>query len=142
MRAHIAPYESVRVVPGLFNLVHAENPGIAFSFLAGETGPWRNVLLIALSSTAVVFLVWLLASNPSTGAVQRSALALILAGALGNLQDRVRLGAVTDFLEVHWGPHYFPAFNVADSCITVGACLLLVDLWRARAAQTESRRVS
>ncbi len=139
--ARIPAYGSVPVVPGWFNLVHAENPGIAFSFLAEENGAWRNLLLIGFSSAAAVFLIWLLWSHSKAPAVQRSAFALILAGALGNLQDRIRHGAVTDFIEVHWGPHYFPAFNVADSCITIGAFLLLVDLWRSRAPQTESHRV-
>ncbi len=139
--AHIPPYGSMAVVPGLFNLVHAENPGIAFSFFVDENSAWRNPLLIAFSSAASLFLIWLLWSHQKAPALQRWAFALILAGALGNLLDRIRHGAVTDFIEVHWGPHYFPAFNVADSCITIGAFLLLLDVWRTRAPQTESHRV-
>ncbi len=143
IHARVGLYQTIPVVPGFLNIVHAENPGVAFSIFADSPGPWRDILLITLSSAAVVFLVFLLASNVSSNTGVRAALALILGGALGNLCDRLAHGAVTDFVEVYAGPHYFPAFNVADSCITVGAILLFLDMWRARkGAPAETKRVS
>lgn len=108
-----------------FNLVRAHNTGAAFSFLAGADG-WQRWFFIGLGAVAAVFIVWLLARHGG----QRLfgwALALILGGALGNVIDRVLHGHVVDFLQFHWGNAYFPSFNVADSAITIGAVLLILD---------------
>jgi signal peptidase II len=108
-----------------FNLVRAHNTGAAFSFLAGADG-WQRWFFIGLGAVAAVFIVWLLARHGG----QRLfgwALALILGGALGNVIDRVLHGHVVDFLQFHWGGAYFPSFNVADSAITIGAILLILD---------------
>ena len=133
IKTHIGVYDTITVIPGLFNIVHTENPGIAFGLLSNTTGPWRNILLIGFSAVVLVAIaVMLLRPSNQRDSVLRTALAFILGGAFGNLYDRIVNGMVTDFVEVHAGQHYFPAFNVADSAITVGACLLLFDMWRAR----------
>ena len=116
--------DSHTVTP-FFNLVRAHNTGAAFSFLAGADG-WQRWFFIGLGAVAAVFIVWLLARHGG----QRMfgwALALILGGALGNVIDRLLHGHVVDFLQVHWGGAYFPSFNVADSAITIGAMLLVLD---------------
>ena len=101
--------------------------------LAESSGAWRNVFLIGLSLTVLIFITALLwkARAPESW-VLRVGLALVLGGAFGNLYDRVSNGTVTDFAEVYAGQHYFPAFNVADSAISIGAALLLLDMWRGR----------
>ena len=133
IKTHIGAYDTITVIPGLFNIVHTENPGIAFGLLSNATGPWRNILLIGFSAAVLIAIAAILL-RPGTqrDSVLRTALAFILGGAFGNLYDRIVNGTVTDFVEVHAGQHYFPAFNVADSAITVGACLLLLDMWWAK----------
>ena len=123
-------YQQIPVIEDLFSWTLAYNRGAAFSFLAAESG-WQRWLfaLIALVVSGVL-LVWLkrLKSNERWTAI---ALALVLGGALGNLYDRVFLGHVVDFILVHWKTQwYFPAFNVADSAITVGALMLIVDIFK------------
>jgi len=133
IKSHIGAYDTVSVIPGLFNIVHTENPGIAFGMLSNATGAWREVVLIGFSALVLIAIsVMLLRTGGLRDSALRTALALILGGAFGNLYDRIVNGTVTDFVEVHAGPHYFPAFNVADSAITVGACLLLLDMWWAK----------
>lgn len=134
------PYEqTVAIIPGFFNLVHAENPGVAFSMFANAAGPLRLIALLSISSIAVLFIAYLLASGAvAHDRVFRSALALILGGAAGNLIDRVRFQTVTDFIEVYAGNHYFPAFNAADSAITIGAALLVIGMWRTRPGAVKS----
>ena len=114
-----------RTITSFFNLVRAHNTGAAFSFLAGANG-WQRWFFIGLGAVAAVFIVWLLARHGG----QRMfgwALSLILGGAVGNVIDRVLHGYVVDFLQFHWGSAYFPSFNVADSAITIGAVLLILD---------------
>ena len=112
-------------ITSFFNIVHWRNTGAAFSFLAGAAG-WQRWLFVGLGVAAALFIVWMLRSH----AGQRMfswALALILGGALGNVIDRLLHGYVVDFIQVHWRGWYFPSFNVADSAITVGAALLILD---------------
>ncbi len=132
--------EALTVIPGWFNIVHTENPGIAFGFLAETSGAWRDVFLIGFSISVLIVISTILLRgdrNGTQGSLLRTALSLVLGGAFGNLYDRFVSGTVTDFIEVHAGQHYFPAFNVADSAISVGACLLLIDMWRSRERKTE-----
>jgi signal peptidase II len=140
VKAHLSAFDSITVIPGFFNIVHTENPGIAFGMLSNASGAWRGVLLIGFS-VAVLIAICTVLLRGQLDAWLRAALGFILGGAFGNLYDRIVNGTVTDFVEVHAGQHYFPAFNVADSAITVGACLLLLDMWRARerTAVTEPR---
>jgi signal peptidase II len=117
-----------------FNLVHAHNTGAAFSFLAGEAG-WQRFFFIGIALAASVLIVYLLKKH----AAERwfcVALSLILGGALGNVIDRVRLGYVIDFLDFYYASWHFPAFNVADSAITVGAALLILDSLRKKESTT------
>ena len=118
-------YGDTRVITPFFNIVRVHNTGAAFSFLAGASG-WQRWFFIALGSAAALFIVWLLSQHGG----QRLfgwALALILGGAVGNVIDRVLHGYVVDFIQVHSHGWYFPSFNVADSAITVGAVLLIID---------------
>ena len=114
-----------QVVTPFFNLVRVHNTGAAFSFLAGATG-WQRWFFVALGTVAAVFIVWMLRRHGGQK-LFGWALALILGGALGNVVDRLLHGHVIDFIQVHWAGWYFPSFNVADSAITVGAALLILD---------------
>jgi len=116
--------DSVTLTP-FFNLVRVHNTGAAFSFLADASG-WQRWFFVALGAAAALFIVWLLRSHGG----QRLfgwALALILGGAIGNVVDRLLHGYVVDFIQVHHAGWYFPSFNIADSAISVGAALLILD---------------
>ena len=127
-------WSSIPVVPGLFRIVHTENPGAAFGFLADGNSFLRASVLIGISTAVMIFVASALWSRSGsfTGAWTRFGLALILGGAIGNLLDRILRGTVTDFLEVYSGSWSFPAFNVADSAITIGSVILLIELLRPR----------
>lgn len=116
------PGESLRVLP-VFDLVLLFNPGASFSFLA-DAGGWQRWFFTVLALNVSVWLVALLRQHAGER-LMPLALALILGGAIGNVIDRLRFGAVVDFLHFHWNEHYFPAFNVADSCISIGVVLML-----------------
>ena len=122
----------VREITGFFNLVLAYNRGAAFSFLS-DAGGWQRVLFIGISAVAVGVIVSLLAKHPGER-LFCAGLALVLGGALGNVWDRVALGHVVDFLDFHAFGWHFWAFNVADSSITVGAALLILDGLRSAGA--------
>ena len=120
-------------VTSFFNIVRVHNSGAAFSFLAGAGG-WQRWFFIGLGALAAVFIVWMLRSHGGQRLFSW-ALALILGGAVGNVIDRLLHGYVVDFIQVHYAGHYFPSFNVADSAITLGAILLVLDeLRRVRRA--------
>jgi signal peptidase II len=125
-------YERVEVLPVLdFTLLH--NTGAAFSMLANASG-WQRPFFIVLGLVVSVMLVVWIWRSPRGDKLLPVALALILGGALGNVIDRVRFGYVVDFIHAHWGAAYFPAFNIADSAITVGAALLIIDAFREKRA--------
>jgi signal peptidase II len=109
-------------------LVHSRNPGIAFGVLSDSPSPWTRIILIAGSLIVIAALAWLFAAGHSGGSVTAAGLALLLGGAAGNLTDRIVHGAVTDFFEVWLGSYHWPAFNVADSAITIGAALIILDV--------------
>lgn len=123
-------YGDALFVTGFFNLVHAHNTGAAFSFLAGEAG-WQRFVFIGIALAAVLLIGYLL-NKHARDTVFCLALSLILGGAIGNLLDRVRLAYVIDFLDFYYAGWHFPAFNVADSAITVGAAILIWDSIRKR----------
>ncbi|HBG31173.1 MAG TPA: signal peptidase II [Gammaproteobacteria bacterium] len=126
--ALLTPYMPHAVVPGFFNLTLAYNPGAAFSFLA-DAGGWQRWFFTAIAlGASVVILIWL-ARLTAAEKLQGVALALILGGALGNFYDRLVLGHVVDFLDFYWGNSHFPAFNIADTAITIGAGLILLDMF-------------
>jgi signal peptidase II len=140
IQGHLSPFDTWTIIPGLFNIVHTENPGIAFGMLAeAQNYWWRGALLIGFSAVVllVVSVILLRQSSAALSGSLRTALALVLGGAAGNLYDRVVHGTVTDFVELHAGPYYFPAFNVADSAITIGAGLLLLDMWFSRERKSQ-----
>ena len=123
---------SETVIGGFFNLVHVRNTGIAFSLFA-DSAPWfRDWVLPGISMVAIGVIVTLLYRQGNLSRRSRIALVLVLAGAVGNLYDRLVYGYVTDFLDVYVGSYHWPAFNVADSAITVGAVMLLADAIFAR----------
>jgi signal peptidase II len=129
----IEPYQSIPVVPG-FNLTLAFNRGASFSFLA-DAGGWQRWLFSAVSVAASVVILVLLRRTAAGDKLNATGLSLVLGGAVGNLIDRLWLGHVIDFLDVYYGAWHWPAFNVADSAITVGAALLILGMrHRERAA--------
>lgn len=122
-------YQRIEILP-FFNFTLAYNSGAAFSFLA-DAGGWQRwfFALIALVAT-IVIIAWLLRLRAER--MVALALALILGGAVGNLWDRLTLGHVVDFLDFHWAGYHFPAFNIADTAITIGAVLLILDMFLTR----------
>ncbi|HZE91108.1 MAG TPA: signal peptidase II [Rhizobacter sp.] len=118
-------YGESRFVTSFFNLVRVHNTGAAFSFLAGASG-WQRWFFVVLGALAAGFIVWLLRSHGGQRMFS-AALSLILGGALGNVIDRLLHGYVVDFIQVHCAGRYFPSFNLADSAITLGAALLILD---------------
>jgi signal peptidase II len=112
-------------ITSFFDLVHYHNEGAAFGFL-NDAGGWQKWFFTAISAVAAIVITYLIKKN-STQKLFCLGLALVLGGALGNLYDRITLGYVVDFLNFHLGNHYWPAFNVADSAISVGVTLLLLD---------------
>ena len=134
IRSSYSELDSQVVIPGFFNIVHAENPGAAFSLLADAPAYVRSGVLIGLAGLVVIAIVLALAGKIALAEskLAKLAFAFILGGAAGNLLDRIVVGTVTDFLEFYAGRYYWPAFNVADSAIFVGAVLLLLDFWRTR----------
>jgi len=114
-----------------FNLVRVHNSGAAFSFLAGASG-WQRWFFVVLGTVASVFIVWMLKKHP-TQTLFCFAVTMIMGGAIGNVVDRLLHGYVVDFIQWHYGGWYFPAFNLADSAITLGAiCLILDEILRMR----------
>ena len=114
-----------QTVTSFFNLVRVHNHGAAFSFLAGAGG-WQRWFFTVIGVLAAVFMVWMLRSHAGQKLFSL-AIALILGGAVGNVVDRLLHGYVVDFLDFYWGAWHFPAFNVADAGISVGAALLILD---------------
>lgn len=131
IEAHIKLGGAIVVIPNIFRLTHVLNTGAAFSIFESAKSPAVvRDLLVAFSMLAIVVVLGLLFSIGRQLTPTSVALALILGGAIGNLYDRVRFRYVVDFLEVHIVRYHWPDFNVADSCIVIGACLLLLEMMR------------
>ena len=136
MTDHLQYGVSVPVLP-FFNLTLLHNTGAAFSFLAGESG-WQRWFFIALATMiSVVLVTWL--RRIKSDLWLSVAIALVLGGALGNLYDRIVLGYVVDFLHFYWNQYHFPAFNIADSAITVGAIMMALDIFRKDENEVEKQ---
>ncbi|HSC47273.1 MAG TPA: signal peptidase II [Gammaproteobacteria bacterium] len=124
--SHMNLYDTLYLLP-VFNIALLHNTGAAFSFLAGASG-WQRWVFVALAlGITCVIAIWLARQPQATGRWQAAALALVAGGALGNAWDRLAHGYVIDFLQVHYAGWYFPAFNAADSAITIGAAMLILD---------------
>ena len=131
VRTQISLNDAIEVVPGFLNLVHVRNTGAAFGFLNVVDLAYKRVLMTGIALVALAAIgvyAWRVGSRET---LSRAGLALILGGAVGNLIDRGSVGYVVDFIDVYWGSVHFWAFNVADSAITVGACLLILDMFLA-----------
>jgi signal peptidase II len=126
--ANIAVYATIPVIPGFFNLTHIYNPGGAFGFLARSSSEFRHLFFMVSSFAAMGLILFLYVKTPPKQRLLELALALILGGAFGNVIDRIRIGKVIDFLDVYIKDLHWPAFNVADSAITVGICLFMIHL--------------
>ena len=132
---HIKSGDGITVIPGVFRLTHVLNSGAAFSMFADSLSPLAvRYALIGFSIVAVLVVLGMLWRMGRAFTLTSLSLALILGGALGNLYDRARLFYVVDFLEVTIVHYHWPDFNVADSCIVIGACLLLLEIFRAKPA--------
>lgn len=135
--SHYGEFEFTTVLP-ILDITRMHNVGAAFSFLATASG-WQRWLFISLAVIVSIGIVIWLYRMPRSQGLLACGLALVLGGAIGNVIDRVRLGAVVDFIHFHWDRAYFPAFNIADSAITVGAaCLILDALLEPRRARAKA----
>jgi len=124
----IGLHERIQLIPGWVSLVHVRNRGMVFGFLNDLDGTVAaTILTLATALASVLLMVWLWRAS-KVPSILPASLGLILGGALGNLVDRIRLGAVVDFLDLHWGPYHWPAFNVADAAISLGTLLLAFHL--------------
>jgi signal peptidase II len=131
-------YETIEVLPVL-NIYHTFNPGAAWSFLAHADGWQRWMFSILAIGVSIGLIIWLRRLATATQALLIVGLVLIVGGAIGNLIDRLYLGHVVDFIQVHWGNSYFPAFNVADSAISIGAALVIFDSLRESVRERRSK---
>jgi signal peptidase II len=131
-------HDGIQIIPGFFRIIHAENPGAAFGLFADSPAQWKVVLLIVFSLIALLIVSALLWKNSHSMTTTGIGLSLILGGAIGNLWDRVLSGHVVDFLLFYIGPHQWPAFNVADSAIVVGAGMLVLEILWTRSPKKAS----
>src|SRR5438477_8281613 len=133
-------HDGIQIIPGFFRLTHLENRGAAFGLFADSPSPWKIGALVLFSVIALVVVSSLLWKNSHTLSITGVGLSLILGGAVGNLWDRLTAGLVTDFLLFYVGQYQWPAFNVADSAIVVGATLLVYEIMFTKAPAEEAGR--
>jgi signal peptidase II len=126
--AHLPLGGSIPVIPGVFDLTHVHNPGGAFGFLSGMSAEIRSLLFVAVSLLAAGIVLYFYWQTPVRQRFPAVGLCLLLGGAVGNLVDRIRFGVVVDFLDVYVGELHWPAFNIADSAITVGVFIFAYHL--------------
>ena len=125
-------YQSIEVIPDFFSITHIRNTGIAFGFLAQSSHLFRSVFLTLVPLFAIFLIIFLLYKAEKDDIFLILGLSMIMGGAFGNLIDRVRLGAVIDFLDFYLGSYHWPAFNMADSAITLGALILFATIVKER----------
>jgi signal peptidase II len=128
VRARLPLYDSVNVIPGMLDITHATNSGAAFGILNGVEFPYKATVMVLVALVALAAVGIYALSLPAHQRVARVGLALILGGALGNLIDRAAVGHVLDFVDAYWHDYHFWAFNVADSAISIGVVLMLLDV--------------
>ena len=131
--------EDIPVINGLLNFAYAQNTGVAFSMLDdhGDTGRWGLSIVAGIAATLVLYFFW---RTPRSDDRILGALALLLAGIVGNVTDRMRLGFVIDFIDVQFGSWHYPTFNVADMAIVIGAGLLIVDMFLSKKREVNSKK--
>ncbi len=134
----LSMHDSITVIPGFFRIIHTENPGAAFGLFADSPSPWKVALLIVFSLVALAIVSLLLWKNSHRLTSTGIGLSLILGGALGNLWDRIVSRHVVDFLLFYVGRYQWPAFNMADSAIVVGACLLVFEIVFTKSPREQS----
>jgi len=126
-------HESIPVIEGYFNITYVKNPGAAFGFLANSAPEYRSLFLISVTVIAIVLILYFISKNTAKEVFLTFSLSLILGGAAGNLIDRIRFGEVTDYLDFYISSYHWPAFNVADSAISLGAIVLVIEIFKRRA---------
>lgn len=130
--ANLALHQSVTIIKGFLDLVHVRNTGVAFGMLSSSDIPYRTIFFLFISLVAMAVIVMFLNKLRANQTGWIVGLGLVFGGAWGNLIDRVRMGGVTDFIDVHVSYHHWPAFNVADSAVTIGALLLVLQIVRQK----------
>jgi signal peptidase II len=131
VQTQFSAYDTKQVIPGFFNIVRSENPGVAFGMFADASSAARTPILIGVSVIAVALLAGMLWRIDRLDGFSATGLALIFGGAMGNVFDRVRLGSVTDFLDFYSGSYHWYTFNIADASICTGAGLLILSMLRS-----------
>ncbi len=121
-------YQSISVIPGFFNITHIHNPGVAFGFMANHNSSFLSMIFLAVSAVALMLILYFYKNTPKTHPMLATGFALIFGGALGNMIDRIRFGKVVDFLDFYIKDLHWPAFNIADSAISVGVAIFLFHL--------------
>ncbi len=131
VEARLGAYDTKTVIPGHFNIVNSQNPGVAFGIFQENPNRVRTLFLVGMSIAALLILAWMLWRNPKDARHDRytaTGLSLIFGGALGNVYDRITMGTVTDFLDFYAGTYHWYTFNLADSAICTGAGLLILSM--------------
>jgi len=139
IRDRVGLGESIPILDGFVSIVHARNPGAAFSFLADAPAWFRGPFFIAITVTAIAVLFYVISRLPREDRLMRLALGGVLGGAVGNLIDRLIYGEVTDFIDVYWRSYHWPAFNVADSSITIAVSAVILHSLFARSEPSRAR---
>jgi len=138
VNAHIPKHHYITVIDNFFAITHIRNPGVAFGLFAEGPSEYKTYLFIGFSVIAIVAILIFFHQTPQKNRMVRIGLILIFSGAIGNLIDRILYQEVIDFLDFYYGTYHWPAFNIADSCITIGVLLMFADLIQAgRASQVE-----
>ena len=132
IESKVSVFDTIRVIPGFFDIVHSENRGVAFGMFNDSTSPWRTGVLVVASAAAVVVVSVMVWRSQQLDRRSLWGLSCILGGAAGNVFDRIVWGRVTDFLDFYIGSYHWHTFNVADSAVVVGSGLLLLDLLRPK----------
>lgn len=132
-------HESRPVIDGFFNIVYVMNPGAAFGFLAGASETFRYIFFIGITVLVIALIIYYIVKSTSQNIIYIISLTLIFGGAVGNLIDRIRFGSVVDFLDIYIGTAHWPAFNVADSSISIGAVLMIWGMITQRKKEVVSK---
>jgi signal peptidase II len=135
----VSPGSQHVLIPGLLNVLHTSNPGVAFGLFADSESSWKPMILIGFSVLVIAMLLWLLITNRAGGPLGQYGIALILGGAAGNVLDRFLRHRVTDFIDFYFRSYHWYTFNIADSAIVIGAALVVLELFRDGRETTQAR---